>query len=477
MTVARTRASRGREAVGRVLAGAFPRLATMADAIDARHVARRPLALTPGHPGVPAATWATTRLAAVILATPLLGPLVAGVALRNTRDVLRLIDQYPALLDDVLAGKAVDYPAARVEAVPAAACYFVSSDLHRCIPGTVDWPGHQNTKVLYEVALDHYAAAEWGLVENGDVEDFWLAGGSTYGVTYDLFRLIGHALRGEAGRSLLHTVYRAHLQRIVANNEGIYARIQEGFHRHGRYRRLIGNHDDVYLDEAMVEALGEVHPGVTVADFLLFADGTRARGIATHGHHVDSWNAPFRSGLGKLGTWLGSILLDAPFSSNPGVPDLDETSLLLGGRLPNLLTKVSPHFGANRDLYSVDEVALFQSFQRHYGAGAATGFEGGPILLLGHTHLPLSRPLDPDSGTEWSRYFNSGSGIFFECLTGIEWDGRADPDRPEVRLVAWRYADPDDPGDVEKVVGRDGGRAIVREVLARVEPAPEEVSV
>ena len=48
--------------------------------------------------------------------------------------------------------------------------------------GTVGWPGHQHARELYEAALDFYAADEWGLIENGDVEDFWLAGGSTYGV-------------------------------------------------------------------------------------------------------------------------------------------------------------------------------------------------------------------------------------------------------------------------------------------------------
>jgi hypothetical protein len=453
-------------------ARAFTRLATRADAVDHRHVRRSSFALTPGHPGAIPAAWAVVRLTTVGVAVPLLAPLVGSIAIRNTAAAKALIDRYPALLVQVMGGSDHGYPADRVERTPAAARYFVSSDLHRCVPGTIDWPTHQNARALYELALDYYAAEEWHLVENGDVEDYWLVGGSTYGVVYDLFRLLGHALGPRRGAALLRTIYREHLRRIVDNNAGIYARIDEGFHRLGRYHRLVGNHDDVYLDEVMVDALGEVHEDLDVFDFLVFdADDGAPVGIATHGHHVDGWNAPWRSGLGKLGTWLGAALLDAPLVDNPGMPAPSETETLLTGRLPDVLTRVNRWLGANLDLYSVDEVLLFDSFRAHAGVAVGAPVDGGPLLLLGHTHLPLSRPIDPETRAAWERYYNSGAGIYWECVTGLEWDGTADPLHPEVRLVAWRYADRDAEPDPAAIVGWDGDRAVVREVLDRVDPA------
>jgi len=453
------------------------RLAAAADAIDRRHRRRSAFALTPGHPGAIPAAWAVMRLTAVGVAAPLLAPLVASLAIRNNAAARAVIDRYPGLLASVMHGRDHSYPANRVERTPAGACYFVASDLHRCVPGTIDWPAHQNARTLYELALEYYAAQDWHLVENGDVEDFWLVGGSTYGVVYDLFRLAGHALGPRRGAPLLRTIYREHLLRIVENNAGVYARIEDGFHRHGRYHRLVGNHDDVYLDAVMVDALGAVHEGLAVVDFLAFdaADpdgGGHAVpvGIATHGHHVDGWNAPWRSGLGKLGTWLGSALLDAPLVDNPGMPAPSETDTLLSGRLPDVLTRVNYWLGTNRDLYSVDEILLFDAFRADAGQPATATFEDGPLLLLGHTHLPLSRPVEPATRASWERYFNSGSGIYWECITGLEWDGSADPEHPAVCLVAWRYADRDEVSDPAAIVAWDGDRAVVREILDRIDP-------
>jgi len=290
-----------------------------------------------------------------------------------------------------------------------------------------------------------------------------------------------------------------HLRRIVANNRRTYDRIDQRFHRYGRYHRLVGNHDDVFLDPAMVDALGEVHHGLAVNDFLLFVDdgddgksgrgdggdggggvgdaGARAIGVVTHGHHTDGWNMPFRSALGRLGTWLGSALLDVPFANNPGIPDLEETGRLLDGRLPDLLTRVSRRFGANRELYSLDEILLFDAWREEWSSpdgadgAVADGRAAEPWLLLGHTHVPLIQPLDPESGAAWNRYANSGSGIFYECLTGIEWDGTSDPANPSVRLVGWRYADRDDATPPSAIVAWDGDRGVVREVFERVEPS------
>jgi len=210
-----------------------------------------------------------------------------------------------------------------------------------------------------------------------------------------------------------------------------------------------------------------------VHDFVaLDADGPGTEpgvgvGVITHGHHTDGWNAPHRAGLGKFGTWTGSAILDTPKVANPGVPDLMETGRLLAGRAPNVLTAVGRRLGANRELYSLDEVLLHRSWRQRWPvASASSDAVDEPWLLLGHTHVPLSEPRDVATGDVWTRYANSGAGIFYECLTGIEWDGTRDPRHPDVRVVVWRYADLEPASDAE-VIAQVGDRAVVREVLAR----------
>ena len=55
-------------------------------------------------------------------------------------------------------------------------------------------------------------------------------------------------------------------------------------------------------------------------------------------------------------------------------------------------------------------------------------------------------------------------------VTGVEWDGTDDADRPHVRIVAWHPldagAEPDDARTV--VVGETGGRPVARTVLRAV---------
>ncbi len=138
---------------------------------------------------------------------------------------------------------------------------------------------------------------------------------------------------------------------------------------------------------------------------------------------------------------------------------------------------MSRWLGANRDLYSLDEVLLFDAFRRHDDLAIGEDLDQGPWLVLGHTHLPLAHPVDPGSRATWARYANSGAGVFFECVTGLEWDGSIDPTHPQVRLVAWRYADRDERPDPAALVGWDGDRAVVREVLDRVPPHDELVVV
>jgi hypothetical protein len=113
----------------------------------------------------------------------------------------------------------------------------------------------------------------------------------------------------------------------------------------------------------------------------------------------------------------------------------------------------------------MDEVLLFESFRRRWPD--ATDEDGGdPLLVLGHTHLPLAAPTVPGTGERWWRYRNAGSGVVPRTVTAVEWDGPASlaAGRPVSRLVAWCYRDdlPDGGVDAEPA-GEDAlGRPVVR---------------
>ena len=163
-------------------------------------------------PGPPATrAWASLKLFAVIFASPLLGPGLFATLPLETARCRRRARRMPQALrtddPDVVGASARLDPAGR---------YLVTSDLHRCIPGGRDWPRQQATDDLYRVALDHYGAEGWGLIEAGDVEDFWMVGGSALGVAIDALRMLGAAL-WPIDRRLSHATARNQLQRIIDN--------------------------------------------------------------------------------------------------------------------------------------------------------------------------------------------------------------------------------------------------------------------
>jgi hypothetical protein len=425
-----------------------------ADRVDERRWSRQQPDELIVEPGRAAEAWATAKLAVLALAAPVWAPLVGLRATRVTSAIRRDFDRHVAELHRAMAGNGSAIGSGRVARAPAGDRYFFTSDLHRFVRGSSDAPLAQQTKALYEVALDHYGHEGWALVENGDVEDYWLVSGSTYAVVYDVVRLAATTLgRGPRAR-VRRRLTAEHLRRIVDNNRGIYDRIDEQFHRRGRYHRLIGNHDDPYLDPTIAAHVTEVFPGLEVTDLLVFDAPGGPVGVAAHGHHTDPWGAPASAGLGRLGTWIGSALNDAPFiSSAPGTSGPDATHDLLAGRRTNRLLTVRSRLGAD-GLDSLDEDRLYRAFRREFG-------DDLPIVLFGHTHRPLASPVAPtDPHEPWPTYFNSGSGVHHSMVTGIEWDGTDDPDHPVLRVVGWHYGD----GDGDIVAHRDG-RPVVRRVF------------
>ena len=414
------------------------------------------------------AVWASIKFMFVAATTPIWAPAIAWRAAINHRRARRLTDAHPELVRDIGAGRTPAPPGNRVTWVDANVRMFISSDLHRCMAGRTDWPQRQGTKVLYEAMLDHYAENEWHLCENGDIEDFWQVGGSTYGSLYDLLRIVGGALETLDRPKLLTTLYRSHLDRVVANNRSTYDRLATQFARHGRYHRTVGNHDAPMGRTSVAARLRDHLDDVRVVDHIALVDPDgRMRALVTHGHHTDGWNAPGRDGLGRLSAWVANTLIDVPLLNTPeGLPPENTTDLLLSNA-PNRLISVNPTFGATSTYDSMDEELLFEAL-------------GSTVddmwLLLGHTHVPVFEPMSR-GGKRWRRYANSGCGITRELITGLEWDGTGD--EPAVRLVAWTYADDETPP--EAIVMRDAnGRDVARFVLApdglgRLRPFPPRI--
>ncbi len=408
------------------------RIGQVADGIDhLLNVPASPPAPNPS-PGLPATMWAVTKAAFGAAGLPVSVPTLAIAAQRSQREALRRIDAFGEHLEALCSDGPSPLPGARARRAPASGRYVITSDLHRCIPGRLDWPARQQTKDLYRRVLEEYAADEWSLIENGDVEDFWMVGGSTWGAVYDVARLASGAagfLADDTRRALLGD----HLDRIVDNNAALYHLLDDGFARSGRYLRTIGNHDDVFTDPALVARLGQHLHAVDVPDaIVLERDGATADdgvsgvdAVVMHGHLTDAWNGPGLATLGRVVTWAATGLDDLPRpASTAGLPEEPSPTALLGGRGENRLITVDPRYGGNRRFDSLDEERLFASL------AAASHDHEWPWLIFGHTHFPMLRPVDA-SGTP-VRYANSGCGVLTAGFTALEWDPTADE---PIRLV------------------------------------------
>ena len=418
---------------------ALARVGRWADELD--HMGNVPVEPLDGRPspGAPAAAWAVAKAAVSLAGAPFGISAMAVAARRAQRITLERIERFPEHLHALADGEPSPLPARRRVRLGSDRRILITSDLHRCVPGRVDWPARQGTKSLYHRVLSGYAEDRWHLIENGDVEDFWMVGGSTWGAVYDVGRLAGGAggrLAAEPRRELL----REHLDRIVDNNAATYRMLRDGFCAEGRYHRTMGNHDDVYVDGDLNDHLAHHLPGTRVVDSVLLTrpgasdrhgiDGVDA--VVTHGHLTDAWNGPGFAVLGRAITWLATGLDDLPRLGDAvdGLPDDEAVGRLLAGRGRNRLITLDPRYGGNRRFDSLDEQRLFQAL------GAVTPGRGWPWLIFGHTHFPMLCPQDADGVPV--RYANSGCGVLDRAFSALEWDPDA---RVPLRLVLWLDGD------------------------------------
>jgi UDP-2,3-diacylglucosamine pyrophosphatase LpxH len=312
--------------------------------------------------------------------------------------------------------------------------YLIVSDNHRYSAGDLDIPSQQNDVVLYEQMLMQYANQDWTLIENGDVEDFWLRGGSGWEVAYDLATAFTGPSADAAREGGVTGIAALHLQKVLANPayKDLYGTIKLHFHNKGRYFRTVGNHDDVYRNQKMVDQLGAVFPGITVEEFIVLANqNDEAQAIVTHGHQTDAWNSGACSFLGRTTTSITSAINSVlPDAMELGVPK----SRLWTEAIDNTLTEVSPLVGATLDTDSLNEPNLHKTY-------TDTFTEQGPWLILGHTHAPRLKAHNPTTNTTWARYINDGAALFPGMITAVEWDGTEylkNPANYTPKLIAWK---------------------------------------
>jgi hypothetical protein len=341
--------------------------------------------------------------------------------------------------------------------LPSGGRYFISSDLHLYTAGKSNAVAFQETMPVYMAALQYYAVNQFYLIENGDMEDYWLRGGSLYGDMYDLANgLPAPYLDHGFNEAQVLAAAKFHLHTIVDQNKPMYALVRTGFYDQNRYSRTVGNHDDIYSHPKMVEALRHFYPSIQVHDYIVFDNDGKGVGVR-HGHQTDAWDMPGCSFLGKVVTSIGSAVRDISVGEwKPGIYPQEKTDQIWDWpHWPNIMDELNPWLGVTAQLGNLDEVRLFRSMKKTWQTGKDLW---SPWVILGHTHVPLASPIAPHDEGRWWRYANSGCGIFRRMITGLEWDGTANADIPRVRLVAWRYKDD---------VGEAGG-GFTRKVLAEM---------
>jgi len=309
--------------------------------------------------------------------------------------------------------------------------YAVFSDVHMYVDGDLDFYNKNGNSEIYRHALRHYAQKNYHLIENGDVEDFWMRGGSSKG----LINLTSSSLpwpyySGAFEVSAFRSANQIHALNVFMNNATTYATIRGSYHNNNRYTRIIGNHDDVWSDPIMAPVMDVFYPGLDVNDYCTLENQRHeTEAILAHGHQSDVFNMPMCNFAGKALTEVASIIHELSFGewdlfSKSKEEWMDEWT---GKGFKDELQKM--------DLLkfeSFSEYSLYRDLENIYGDSPRQ-----PYLILGHTHKPKDNAGVPnfmfDNQWNWNEYSNSGTvGMWEEIVVGLE------VEHPDVRVVVWK---------------------------------------
>jgi hypothetical protein len=319
----------------------------------------------------------------------------------------------------------------KVARLPVNRKYAVFSDMHMYVEGDLDFYNNNKNSEIYRRALQHYAQNNYHLIENGDVEDFWMRGGSSKGLILMTSDPLPWPYYSEAFEaSAFQSANQIHALNIFTNNATTYATIRTYFHNKNRYTRIIGNHDDVWADLIMNPVMDVFYPGIDVNDYCMLEDERhQTKAILAHGHQSDIFNMPLCNFAGKALTELASVIHELSFG------ELDFFSTSKEEWMDDWTSKGFKNELQKMNLLkfeSFSEYSLYKDLENIYGDSPRQ-----PYLILGHTHKPKDNAGVPNfmfsDQWNWNEYSNSGTvGMWEEIVVGLE------VEYPDVRVVVWK---------------------------------------
>jgi hypothetical protein len=298
--------------------------------------------------------------------------------------------------------------------------------------GNLDFFNNNKNSTIYATALSWYSTNNYHLIENGDIEDFWMRSNAPQ----ELILTISDQLPWPFYSNMFESasfrgVNQVHAFNILLNNLNIYTLIRNLFHEKGKYTRLIGNHDDVWADENMTPIMQIIYPNISINDYCTLEDPATGNTeiIMAHGHQTDIFNTPMCNFAGKALTNLASQLHILSFGElNLFTKSKNDWETEWKGKgFSDELTKMNL-----LELESFSEYDLYKMLEEIYGNSTRQ-----PYLILGHTHQPKDNAGIPgwmyQDQWNWNEYSNSGTvGMWEEVIFGLE------VEYPDIRVIAWR---------------------------------------
>jgi len=233
------------------------------------------------------------------------------------------------------------------------------------------------------------------LIELGDVEDLWR-------------RDVGSASKNAVSSPSTPLSVRRLLDDIMDENADYYEVVRDTYQKHGRYSRVVGNHDIELMDRKVAVALERAYPGLLrrsygVPEFLLIEKAAGGFShLLFHGHQSDVFNRSGCNWLGRSVTQFAGMFHEMPlFGDDIRALNVtsrsDASTWWTSGKANDTSTHPGPILGyAQRD-----EPELHAASRR-----LADWLGRCPMLGCGHSHDAKLNPLDGD--VAWS-YFNSGT--------------------------------------------------------------------
>jgi len=319
----------------------------------------------------------------------------------------------------------------KISQLPLNQQYVIFSDLHIYVEGSFDFFNNNGNSQIYLSALNWYGSHDYHLIENGDIEDFWMRNSTSKQSILSISESLPYPFYSELYESSASlAANQVHAFNIFVNNAIVYSIVRTLFYDKGKYTRLIGNHDDVWMDPRMERIIQQIYPSITVYDYCTLEHQNKTSVILAHGHQSDIFNTPMCNFAGKVATEVASVLKEISLSSVNlfSVPKSEWNEKWNGQGFKNELTETEL-----LEFVSFSEKDLYDDLKNIYH-----GRSDQPHLILSHTHNPKNKADIPNSKKNkiWEKYSNSGTAGMWEDIVFC-----LEVEYPDIRVIAWKKED------------------------------------